>query len=248
MNRPHDLYVELEDRLRFEMLLTELSAQFVSVTSESIDYQIVDAQRRIVQALDFDHSILAQLEVADRFVITHSWHLPGLEPSPGFVDKDSLWMRGAVARGEVVCFARIDDLPAEAVHEKEVARRFGPVANITFPLKIGDKVIRGMAFSTAYRRREWAEAIVNRLRLFVDMIGSAIARTRAEEALHESEYKLFHSLLHAGLSRRSFQANALIQLQFGTSEWISDGKRPCRKERFSVDPMGQYSNADSETI
>ena len=24
--------------------------------------------------------------------------------------------------------------------------------------------------------------------------------------------------------------------------------KPCRKERFSVDPMGQYSNADSETI
>jgi membrane fusion protein (multidrug efflux system) len=29
---------------------------------------------------------------------------------------------------------------------------------------------------------------------------------------------------------------------------ISNDKRPCRKERFSVDPMGQYGNADSETI
>jgi AhpD family alkylhydroperoxidase len=29
---------------------------------------------------------------------------------------------------------------------------------------------------------------------------------------------------------------------------IGNEKRPCRKERFSVDPMGQYSNADSETI
>ena len=52
MNRPpRDLDAEFENTLSFEMLLTELSAHFVSVTSESIDFEIVDAQRRIVQAL-----------------------------------------------------------------------------------------------------------------------------------------------------------------------------------------------------
>jgi hypothetical protein len=35
---------------------------------------------------------------------------------------------------------------------------------------------------------------------------------------------------------------------FGNDERMSPYKRRCRKERFSVDPMGQYSNADSETI
>ena len=58
---PDDLRTEAEDRLRFEMLLTELSAHFVSVTFESIDHEIVDAQRRIVQELDLDRSTLAQL-------------------------------------------------------------------------------------------------------------------------------------------------------------------------------------------
>ena len=38
------------------MLLTELSAHFVSVTFDSIDRQIVDAQRRIVQELDSQHA------------------------------------------------------------------------------------------------------------------------------------------------------------------------------------------------
>ena len=58
---PDDLHTEA-DRLRFEMLLTELSAHFVSVTFESINRQIVDAQRRIVQELDLDRSALPQLE------------------------------------------------------------------------------------------------------------------------------------------------------------------------------------------
>jgi CheY-like chemotaxis protein len=117
------LYAEFEERLRFEMLLTELSARFASVTSESIDSEIVNAQRRIVQALDLDRSTLAQLADGERFVMTHTWHLPGLEPFPGFAVKDLPWMSRAMMRGEMVCFARIDDLPAEAVREKEIARR-----------------------------------------------------------------------------------------------------------------------------
>jgi len=36
-----------------------------------------------------------------------------------------------------------------------------------------------------HREREWPDALVNRLRLFVEMIGSAIARTRAEKAIRE---------------------------------------------------------------
>jgi hypothetical protein len=83
MNLPApDLHAELEQRLRFEMLLSELSARFVGVTEESIDDEIVDAQRQIVEALDLDRSVLAQLnESGDGFVYTHCWFRPGLEPS-----------------------------------------------------------------------------------------------------------------------------------------------------------------------
>jgi formate hydrogenlyase transcriptional activator len=171
---------ELEDRLRFEMLLTELSARFVSVTAESMDVAIVDAQRQIVQALDLDRSTLAQLEGEERFAATHSWQLPDLQPFPGFAVKDLPWMANALLGGKTVCFATIDDLPPEASREKEIARRFGPRSNVTFPFHVGGKIIGAMAFGTVHREREWPEALVKRLRLFVEMIGSAIARTRAE--------------------------------------------------------------------
>jgi hypothetical protein len=88
---PDDFDAEAEDR-RFEMLLIELSARFVSVTFESINDEIVDAQRRIVQALNLDRSTLAQLEDGERFVLTHAWHLPGLEPFPSFAIKDLPWL------------------------------------------------------------------------------------------------------------------------------------------------------------
>jgi formate hydrogenlyase transcriptional activator len=95
-------------------------------------------------------------------------------------------MSSVLVRGETVCFARIDDLPEEAVREKEVARQFGPRSNATFPVKVGGKVIGAMAFGTVHREREWPDPIVSRLRLFVDMISSAIARTRAEVATQKA--------------------------------------------------------------
>ena len=91
-------------------------------------------------------------------------------------------MSSAVISGEIVSFARIDDLPQEAVREKEAARRFGPRSNVTFPLKVGGKVIGAMAFGTVHREREWPQAIVNHLRVFVEMIASTIARTDAEKS------------------------------------------------------------------
>jgi len=53
------------------MFLTDLSARFVSVTFESIDGEIVDAQQKIVELLDLDRSVLGQLEGSKGCVYTH---------------------------------------------------------------------------------------------------------------------------------------------------------------------------------
>jgi PAS domain S-box-containing protein len=177
---------ELQKSLRFEMLLTELSARFVSVTAANIDSEIVNAQRQIVEALDLDRSTLAQLQDDQNFVVTHCWALPGLEPFPGFAVKDLPWMANVILRGEQVCYARIADLPEEAARDKEVALRFGPQSSAIFPFKVGGKVIGGIAFGSVRREREWPDTIVNRLRLVVEMIGNGLARTRAEKATQDA--------------------------------------------------------------
>ena len=89
-------------------------------------------------------------------------------------------------RGEEVCWERLDDLPEEAAREKEIGRRFGPRSSFTSPLRVGGKVIGAISFGTVHREREWPDAILSRLRLFVEMIGSAIARTRAERATQQA--------------------------------------------------------------
>jgi transcriptional regulator with GAF, ATPase, and Fis domain len=146
----------------------------------------VNAQKQIVQVLGLDRSTLAQLQEPDRFVVTHCWALPGVEPFPGFAGKELPWLTSVVTSGERVCFARIDDLPDEAARDMEILHRFGPRSCALFPLKVGGKIIGAMAFGTVLREREWTDDVVTRLRLLVEIIGNAIARTRAEEKTREA--------------------------------------------------------------
>jgi transcriptional regulator with GAF, ATPase, and Fis domain len=65
-----DLENELEERLRFETLLAEISARFVHLPAEQIDSEIEDAQRRICECLGLDLSALWQWSIeSPRFLL-----------------------------------------------------------------------------------------------------------------------------------------------------------------------------------
>src|SRR5436190_13838732 len=73
--------VALEERLRFETLVGDLSSRFVNLEPNQVDGAIQDAQRQIVEALDLDRSSLFQLPQAGRtLVFTHYWSRPEFPP------------------------------------------------------------------------------------------------------------------------------------------------------------------------
>ncbi len=67
---------DFEEKLRFEMLLTELSARFVSATPETIDAEIVNARKQIAWVLGWYRSTLAQSQEPGRFVVTLAGRSP----------------------------------------------------------------------------------------------------------------------------------------------------------------------------
>ena len=130
---------ELEDRLRFEVLLTDLSARFVNIPADKVDGAIEDAQQRICEALGLDRSTLFQLrDSSPDFVTTHCWARPGFKPNP-LVSVSKLYPWGAqqILAGQFVQFSSVEDLPAEAAVDKQTIRRLGPKSNVTLPLVAG---------------------------------------------------------------------------------------------------------------
>ena len=77
-----NLQAQVEERVRFETLLADLSARFVGLPAEALDHEIEEAQRRICETLGLDRSTLGQPNQAGEPEFTHSWAVPGCAPVP----------------------------------------------------------------------------------------------------------------------------------------------------------------------
>jgi signal transduction histidine kinase len=197
----------IEERLRFETLVTDLSARFVNVSASQVDSQIESGLQRIVEFLRIDQGGLVEvLSDQKQLVNTHSYHTTGAAHVRVVMDEALPWYTRTVYEGKIVRFRSLpDDLPPEAVQEREQCIRVGLKAQVMIPLKVVDTVVGAIAFGSFRGHRDWPDDLIERLRLVGDIFSSALARKRADEALRERE----HSLQHAREGLRSLAAKLL---------------------------------------
>ncbi len=196
-----DLRAELEERLRFEELISDLSARFVGVEAADLDREIEEAQKKLCEALGLDRSTIGLFSGPEESpMFTHSWAAAGFEPNPLVaVDKLFPWIAAQVKLGHVVRFTSIEELPEEASADKETLMRGGPKSSLTIPLQVGKRVFGGLSFGMLRVERVWHEELLGRLRHVAQIFASALERRRAEEDLRESEAKLALATESAGV-------------------------------------------------
>jgi PAS domain S-box-containing protein len=183
----------LESRLRFESLLSELSARFVNVRSDQIDSTIEDAQRRVCELLDLDLAALWQWSAAatDVLATTHVYVREGLEAPKELRQEQFPWFVKEMLAGRMVVIASLGELPAEAAVDRENCRLFGVKSNLTLPLSVGgEPPVGALGFNTLRAEHDWPDAAVKRLQLVAQVFTNALVRKRSEEALRESEARL----------------------------------------------------------
>jgi len=181
------LQAQLEERIRFESLLADLSAKFVGIPSEALDLEIQEALRRICETLGLDRSVLGQPDRSGEPQFTHLWTRPEcpLNP-PGPPARVVPWCTQQINSGHTIRFTSIDELPPEAATDKESFRRSGTRSNLSLPLFVGGKVIGVLSFDNAKAERHWPDDLVNRLQLVAEVFASALARRASEEALQDA--------------------------------------------------------------
>ena len=192
---------ELEERLRFETLLSDLSARFINLPADDVDKEVEAMQGRIVQFLGLDRSTLFQLsEDESTLVVTHCWAAPGFVSLKGLIPRDKApWGLGKALGGETIVFSSLEDLPEEAATDKATMRQVGPKANVTFPLTAGGGAVFGaLAFGKITEERAWPETVVQRLRLVAQLFANALMRKRSEQKLRHAlaEIKQLKERLH----------------------------------------------------
>ncbi|WP_221064189.1 sigma 54-interacting transcriptional regulator [Methylomagnum ishizawai] len=174
---------------RFEMLLAELSAQFVNLPADQVDGAINASLQRIAETLDIDRATLGEVTAdgQDGFV-THCYAKACIPPNKvqSVMTAVPLVMKTLFA-GETLIVRDVAELEEET--DRENFLRYGTRADLVFPLIVGGELRGGLAFSSA-TPRDWPERVVRGLRLIADVFANALARRRADQALRESEAQM----------------------------------------------------------
>jgi PAS domain S-box-containing protein len=190
----------LDERLRFETLLTELSAAFANLPATTVDQEIDKWLQSLVEFLDLDRAILDQVgEDGMTLSRTHS-HTVGIGVFPlNGANDQAPWITEQLLLGNTVKWSRIpDDIPRQAGKEREFAGRIGAKSLLSIPVCIGGSVICAVSFTSLRIYRDWSDQVVARLRLVGEIFANAIARKRAAKELEEANHQLRF------LSRRLF--------------------------------------------
>ncbi|MDS4022832.1 MAG: sigma 54-interacting transcriptional regulator [Candidatus Competibacter sp.] len=188
-----DIQAKLEDRLRFETLLAELSARFVNLPPDRVDQAIENALRCLVEALQADRATLGRLTEDSRdFVVTHSFALPGIEAFPLIPSLDTVapLLSRTLLSGQPLVMARLADLPEEGEQDRKLFASRQILSGMVVPLIIGGRVIGALGCSLAHGEREWPEPVVRGMRLIADVFANALARQDADRALRDSEERM----------------------------------------------------------
>jgi PAS domain S-box-containing protein len=201
-------------RVAFEKFLFDLSTTFIAIPEDTIDAHMTDGLARVGTFLEMDRVTLLELS-QDRVAMTlvYSWSRPEAIGPPPVLTKDMQpWWLKQVLRGDVTLASRVDDLPAEAVAEKEYLRERGVASAASIPLTVGGEIAGAMSFVTTGRRVWWTPELVNQLRAIGDILWNALKRRQAMQAL----------LAARETARESEQRFRLIANTAPVMIWMSD--------------------------
>lgn len=180
--------VTQDELLKFESLLSELSAALINIPVSEMDRKIEHGLQKIVDFLGFDRCSIWQLLSEDgRLHLTHSCSRLDIKPPPAIVDEAVPMWTNVWRRGEMFKVSDVDDLPDSFWREKKYCQEIGGVKSFLFlPLNIGGTFTGLMSFASYRIKRTWPDTLLQRLRLLWEVFCNALERKRADQKIQQA--------------------------------------------------------------
>ncbi len=186
----------LEERLKFEELLSDISSEYSRLRASEIDKTIEYSFKRIGRFLGADRCSLTQFtEDTKTTRILYTWANDGIAPHiKGIVNYPGLfpWTIGKLRQGKIVKFSHPQELPDEAAIDRKNFIHYNEQSHLTVPVEIGGNMMGALSISVIRTHRNWPKELIQRLRLIAEITANTIVRKQKEieirNAFHEINY------------------------------------------------------------
>jgi len=198
----------LEERLRWETLLSNLSATFINLPSDEVDKEIGHGLQQIAEFLGVELSSVQQFSEDNTCLhTTHTYSAPGFKPltTATRIEQIPLFAR-QLLHGKTVTVSRLDDLPDEVSPDKtspdeisidkQFAINLGIKSLLMIPLTVGDKILGAVSLYSIHNEQSWSNDLLRRLQFLGRIFASALLRRDTDQALSKREER-YKQLLDA---------------------------------------------------
>ncbi len=184
-------------------------AEETLATKASLEKIISQASRRFLTLTELDKSINACLADIGRFCAagraylfqftsdgatmnnTHEWCAPGVKPEidnlKGLPLEMFPWWMKLLEAGKNIHVKSVAEMPTEARAEREILEAQNIKSVLVVPLLVENKLSGFMGLDNVDSTRTWDQKELIPLRTLAEIIGTALTRKRAIEALRQSE-------------------------------------------------------------
>ncbi|MDD2737116.1 MAG: sigma 54-interacting transcriptional regulator [Desulfuromonadaceae bacterium] len=177
-----------EERLKFEALLSALSAEFINMDVSEVDARVVQGLKRVHEFLGYDRVTIWQFSPVDgKCHLTHSHSLQDIKQPPPVID-DIIPVWVDIARqGETFMVDDVEDLPDKFWREKKYSKDQGGIKSMFYiPLRVGAE-IHGLISVVSYRqKRKWIDVFIQRFRLLGEIFANALERKRSDQKMQQA--------------------------------------------------------------
>ncbi len=179
---------QIQERLRFETMLADLSTRFVNLPADKINAEIEQGLRIITETLHIDRCSVAQISNdKTELRVTHGYSVPGVPSMPNLIlSNEQPWYSKKLFQCESIVVSNIDNLPLDAAAEKEHCRQQGIKSLALIPLVVSGSFLGVVGFSSFSEERQWPDSLVRRLWLIGVVFANALMRKNSEQKLQNA--------------------------------------------------------------
>lgn len=187
------LYEALQERLRFERLVSGLSAAFVNMPVTRIGRQFSLWLRKLVTFLETDRGAVYEYSSDRGRLVLKQYYAGSNIPKPPSPMTRLPWYARRIAVGRTVILRNTDELPAGATAERLYFQKQGIRSYIAVPMSVGGSLLGVIEFASFHRENDWNAEVVDRLRLIEEIFAQALKRRISEKTLQRRTAELKES-------------------------------------------------------